>query len=401
MNYSFSVPDAQDVYNDKESLLDFIPGVSIPDQCKSGKDVFYSIPHAPCEKINKGDVLIEIIFYRTDNSYNRYREIGRHKVYSEQAGYVYSDFCFFDSVDSPILHSIDDLSHPIIIYPTIEDLIDEVFPIDYQFETDEFTSETIVHWRWSEEDERNHEFSCYCLTESFSLELTVEKNMPIMKIDFLPKRYHINRRDSLSFKFEDDSILHYPVLTAPISSNKSTRLKSVSLPLSASDIGKFSEYSWLKLRIDHNSGEPSTTVSNECREDYPKELSLAYFKKYAQRFLDLLQDLGLSVDHLPNQYGRGHESPFEQDEPCYVYLMVDLANGYHKIGISNRPDFRERTLQSEKPSIEKICAKKYPSRIIAQAIESALHTAFSSKRVRGEWFNLSEKEVAQIIATLS
>ena len=80
--------------------------------------------------------------------------------------------------------------------------------------------------------------------------------------------------------------------------------------------------------------------------------------------------------------------------------MKDTANGYHKIGISNHPEYREGTLQSEKPTIELVCARKYPSRAIASAIESALHTAFAEKRLRGEWFELSENEVNDIIQTL-
>ena len=71
---------------------------------------------------------------------------------------------------------------------------------------------------------------------------------------------------------------------------------------------------------------------------------------------------------------------------CYVYLMKDISNGYYKIGISNTPEYREKTLQSEKPTIELLASKKYPTRKIAEAIESALHTAYSQQRLRGEWF---------------
>lgn len=85
---------------------------------------------------------------------------------------------------------------------------------------------------------------------------------------------------------------------------------------------------------------------------------------------------------------------------CYVYLMKDTSNGYYKIGISNTPEYRERTLQSEKPSIEMIACKKFPTRKIAESIESALHTTYSQQRLRGEWFNLDEADVAAIIETL-
>ena len=81
--------------------------------------------------------------------------------------------------------------------------------------------------------------------------------------------------------------------------------------------------------------------------------------------------------------------------------MCDSKNGYHKIGISKTPEYRERTLQSEKPTIEMVCAKEYPSRKIAEAIESALHKVYERQRIRGEWFNLSKADVMMIQKTLS
>lgn len=85
---------------------------------------------------------------------------------------------------------------------------------------------------------------------------------------------------------------------------------------------------------------------------------------------------------------------------CYVYLMIDTTNNFYKIGISNHPKYREHTLQSDKPSIELLCAKKYPSRVIVEAIESALHKSYAKKRIRGEWFNLDVSDIEDIKQTL-
>jgi len=74
---------------------------------------------------------------------------------------------------------------------------------------------------------------------------------------------------------------------------------------------------------------------------------------------------------------------------CYVYLMEDTANGRYKIGMSKKPEYRERTLQSEKPEITLICSKMYSSRDEARKIEKELHQRFKNNRIRGEWFNLS------------
>lgn len=80
-------------------------------------------------------------------------------------------------------------------------------------------------------------------------------------------------------------------------------------------------------------------------------------------------------------------------ETCYVYLMHDIVNWYHKIWISNKPEYREKTLQSEKPSIEMVTNKKFPNRDIALAFEQALHRTYQEKRIRWEWFNLDEFEL--------
>ena len=73
-----------------------------------------------------------------------------------------------------------------------------------------------------------------------------------------------------------------------------------------------------------------------------------------------------------------------QDSPeCYVYLMFDTSNGYYKIGISKKPEYREKTLQSEKPTIELVGSKSYPSREMARALELALHNLFKKKKDSG------------------
>ncbi|MFA7102583.1 MAG: GIY-YIG nuclease family protein [Bacteroidales bacterium] len=94
------------------------------------------------------------------------------------------------------------------------------------------------------------------------------------------------------------------------------------------------------------------------------------------------------------------EEKIEINEPCFLYLMEDLTNNLNKIGISNKPQFREKTLQSEKPQIVIVATKQYPSRKIALSFEKALHELYKEKRVRGEWFNLSDNERIEIIQTL-
>jgi hypothetical protein len=79
--------------------------------------------------------------------------------------------------------------------------------------------------------------------------------------------------------------------------------------------------------------------------------------------------------------------PEKKEKPkSLTYLMLDHNTGYYKIGKSISPASREKTLQSEKPTIEMIL-------VIDMDIEKDLHTIFASKRIRGEWFSLTLKDV--------
>lgn len=80
----------------------------------------------------------------------------------------------------------------------------------------------------------------------------------------------------------------------------------------------------------------------------------------------------------------------EVDErPRFTYLMLNTRNGYHKIGRSVNPEYREQTLQAEEPEVELVW--KTP-----KDIERKLHKKFAAKRMRGEWFDLSVEDVQYI-----
>ncbi len=81
---------------------------------------------------------------------------------------------------------------------------------------------------------------------------------------------------------------------------------------------------------------------------------------------------------------------------CYLYLMQNLKNGYHKIGISIEPIYREKTLQSEEPNISTVKTRKFMNRKIAKEIETELHKKYDHKKVRGEWFDLNQIELEEI-----
>ena len=120
-----------------------------------------------------------------------------------------------------------------------------------------------------------------------------------------------------------------------------------------------------------------------------------YFKEYAIKFIESLIKCGWKNESATEQTAQD-EYNNGKGSTCYVYLMYDEANGFYKIGISNSPKYREHTLQSEKPTIVLIQAKQFPIRTIAEAFESALHKAYESKRLRGEWFKLEHSDVEDL-----
>ena len=74
-----------------------------------------------------------------------------------------------------------------------------------------------------------------------------------------------------------------------------------------------------------------------------------------------------------------------------VYVMIDKNTGMYKIGRSKNPERRERTLQSEKPTIELLFS--HDARV---KDEKVLHDMFASKRIRGEWFNLDGMDLSKV-----
>lgn len=103
------------------------------------------------------------------------------------------------------------------------------------------------------------------------------------------------------------------------------------------------------------------------------------------------------LDIVINKVIKTNENQIDfENTTCYVYLMIDTTNNFHKIGISNSPEYREKTLQSEKPTIELIVAKEYLNRNTALNVEKNLHKIYKKNRIRGEWFKLSENDIRNI-----
>ncbi len=74
-----------------------------------------------------------------------------------------------------------------------------------------------------------------------------------------------------------------------------------------------------------------------------------------------------------------------------VYIMIDHNTKFYKIGKSINPIHREKTLQSEKPTIELIYYFN-----TYDCDEKILQDKYKDKRIRGEWFNLDQDDIDYI-----
>jgi hypothetical protein len=92
---------------------------------------------------------------------------------------------------------------------------------------------------------------------------------------------------------------------------------------------------------------------------------------------------------------------YSKTTDCYTYLMIDLNSGHHKIGISQTPEYREKTLQSENPKIVTVCSRKFMNRKLALDFENELHKRYKHKNIRGEWFDLNPFEIEEIKGLLT
>ena len=281
------------------------------------------------------------------------------------------------------------------IYDTFEEWCDVAYSFAYNIGIDDITQNQRVDML------QKYVFS---VNRDNSIDLRLDGTVASLIFRY-PKSWKIKKGDKVYFSNGDKTYIEFTVLQIPYSIDIST--KAVKFNLLGDDIRKLCDNEFEELVIVNNDSGQRQRIKNVWSGfpvDYlgrrttttPLEPSVSTFKRYVNTFKRALQEAGFPFEKATQDV---NVTDVKLD-PCFVYLMCDSKNGYHKIGISKTPEYRERTLQSEKPTIEMVCAKEYPSRKIAEAIESALHKVFAEKRVRGEWFELNSADVLVLKETL-
>ncbi len=76
-----------------------------------------------------------------------------------------------------------------------------------------------------------------------------------------------------------------------------------------------------------------------------------------------------------------------------IYFILDVVDGLIKIGFTTNIRLRLRKLRSQTPNTLKLLGTIPGTR----RDEARLHDRFYSKRIWGEWFDISEQQVVEIL----
>lgn len=231
---------------------------------------------------------------------------------------------------------------------------------------------------------------------SFLFSINYIHNENKLVVYYTSSKIKLRESDRILFLFENQEVIKLQFDNKAIKSSVKWAEYEMTAPILDSQIKIFKESKLKKWRVEKKGGDEFVEGVISKRWYNDDEL-LEIFNRLIPKYFNIL------ISEFPDYTDRELREDIEKEdtiEACSVYLMVDTTNNFHKIGVSNNPTYRERTLQSEKPTIDVLCSKEFPSRLIANSIESALHNAYAEKRIRGEWFELSGKDILEIMQTL-
>jgi len=259
----------------------------------------------------------------------------------------------------------------------------DTYAVTHEYLRDAFTNEESIKWN--------------------EIRLSYRLNFRLINIsgrDFIDFQYlypdlKLSETDKIIFLLDSNELIEFSSATGRY--KLTNQIRGFRIPVYKEEIDLLCDNALEQIRIRIESVNQNIDIKPPFVKNYPKKDFQFVVKEYFQNFRKVVSSL---ESHHPLHKPLNNEIKTVNEGSCYVYLMIDRINGYHKIGISNQPQYREKTLQSEKPTIELICQKLFPSRKIAESIEKALHEGFKEKRIRGEWFDLSNDEINDLKNTL-
>ena len=223
----------------------------------------------------------------------------------------------------------------------------------------------------------------------FEFYVLCEEGISYLTLLFPETNNSLKKGTVVNFLFDNDTVLSYEIDKVNKlrfdNDNKIYNLEA-KVKLRDFDTKTFAENRIVKWRITTENSLREGSITNEESQKNVMQLFNFYRNTYNET-------VGLNT--LENY------TETKKPEKCFVYLMHDTSNDMHKIGVSNSPDYREKTLQSEKPTIELLSSKPFVNRKIAMILEKSLHENYSENRIRGEWFDLTTIQINEIKEMLS
>lgn len=335
-----------------------------------------------------------------------------YEVKSKYDGCIYIEK--FDAIPAPDNEydfGIDDGDILYTLYHDQKTLISRKFQSFVSMEEDSFTGSKNIVWEYGFAGRAFDEFGI----DTWDCFEMMSRNGQSLYISFFyfeghrqmifgakSREINMSKGDEVALLLKDEATgefhhLNYVLENSYNSFKHSLFDVAFSTVISSDDIFMLSEYDCVGWRV-------ATYRKTYQGENYsswtPASIAPVVLRNAVREYKDCLSDNDIPEEHFDvTKDNSVYNAP--SAEACSVYLMHDVANGYYKIGMSNNPVYRESTLQSEKPTIELLCSKEFPSRALASAIESALHKVYDAKRLRGEWFSLAENDVSEIKIVLS
>jgi len=142
---------------------------------------------------------------------------------------------------------------------------------------------------------------------------------------------------------------------------------------------------------------PKKMLSIDYNDEKKQKEVIAYNKEQERKVQKLQKEVLLQKKKMEQikelEKNKEQESWEEVECEDYLYLMKNNINSLYKIGVSNNPSHRERTLQSQEPEVNLIAKFKGLAHL-----EREWHNYFSSERMRGEWFKLNSTQLNFMIS---
>lgn len=355
------------------------------------------------EFVNKGDLIFSITYEYGEYSSFKGEQKGVKYHYAEKDGYI--DI----NKDSENLKELNKLLYK--IHSDYNQLFKQKFKNEPSVQIDEFNDSVKINWKVIGGYEDHYEIPADITIggvilntddgRSFIFSFEFYEGKDYIVYYYSIKDFKISIGNKISFLFEDNIKHTFNVIEKPIRCKIiGSKLYETKVQITSDELKNFSSKNLLKWKIEDPVNNTSFICEAKNHYWYTKDLLQAVTKNLASEYSNLVLENDINYSPLIERV-ESKSVTKDSTEECYVYLMIDTTNNFHKIGISNNPKYREKTLQSDKPTIELLHKKSFPNRRIAEVLEKTLHITYSNKRIRGEWFDLDDDEISEIIIMLN